>query len=621
MLNMEMCNTKYAEIVKSFSMAEDLMGKGDCDEAIAKLEVVANQILDEIFEIDEDYSKGNISDKVEFLFIKGIVQNEISEDPEMISFKELFFIANVIETMGFSDTGYEREISRCMSLVFKWILWFNKKYVDKEVDRVIYDSNFISKCSYDGNNFIVEYDMYEDPINKNKKNGDLIYKRYKGKLENGILSGKGRLDFYGKHCYRGDFKNGLIDGTGSLKNKYGARFEGKFKEGFLNGIVIISNKKGYCFANGEVSDRELSIDGENRKVQLLKGVINYSGDWTFKGYSILNYEKNILTLDNIDRFAVKEEDRAFTPIMGVLNYPTGDVFKGVFGINGYNVCWGELKECTGRTLRGYFKIKNNKYELVPLLKHKVLDIDGKIGVLGAKYFVLRDNDELLYCEDGIDIKGMLTGLCEFRDAKTNILKISGTMALGVRFGEWKEKGHKYYLIGPSKKEINCDDLYMDEIEMHNLMDENVESLLKSLQDKYDKIQYFSNLDSCMKSIVLSGIDEDRRVDYKNIMRKYLIDINECSVLNPQDEYDKLLISMNEGDVYEGGMYDYKLHGQGTVVKKDEWRIFGSWIEGLANGKFVFENLRENKSQKLYYIDGNRVSFFDYMLKCKKRKVG
>lgn len=139
--------------------------------------------------------------------------------------------------------------------------------------------------------------------------------RYTGPLEDGLMSGKGRLEWLNGDVYLGEFAAGVIQGQGELTLKSGEVYRGHFEQGVLNGKGQWQGSDGISYT-GEFKDDafhgegiyaspEGAYTGEFVEGQLT-GLGTYTGEdgnryagefeaWQFSGAGIWEDEQNRYT--------------------------------------------------------------------------------------------------------------------------------------------------------------------------------------------------------------------------------------------------------------------------------------------------------------------------------------
>jgi len=96
--------------------------------------------------------------------------------------------------------------------------------------------------------------------------------RYRGEIVDGLLQGKGRIDYPNGSHYRGAFKDGQWHGQGVWQGANGDRYEGQFKQGLFDGQGRFSYATGGVYEGrflrgslngaGRYSEPGLSYEGE-----------------------------------------------------------------------------------------------------------------------------------------------------------------------------------------------------------------------------------------------------------------------------------------------------------------------------------------------------------------------
>lgn len=96
--------------------------------------------------------------------------------------------------------------------------------------------------------------------------------RYRGDIVNGVLQGKGRIDYPNKSWYSGEFKNGQWDGQGEWHASNGDVYQGGFKEGLFDGQGSLTTSAGTYVGGYKLGRR----DGEGT---LKEHGISYRGEF------------------------------------------------------------------------------------------------------------------------------------------------------------------------------------------------------------------------------------------------------------------------------------------------------------------------------------------------------
>lgn len=149
--------------------------------------------------------------------------------------------------------------------------------------------------------------------------------RYYGPLVNGLLHGKGRLEYDDGSRYEGDFDKGYMSGKGKLEAVTGV-YVGEFKQGLFDGQGNLIDKRGNRY---DGSFRRGNFTGKGR-FKNINGDI-YEGDfvdWDFTGQGVAILA-NKSRLEGRFKNWVADGPGSYTD-------PSGNVFEG-------NFAGGELK--------------------------------------------------------------------------------------------------------------------------------------------------------------------------------------------------------------------------------------------------------------------------------------
>jgi hypothetical protein len=71
--------------------------------------------------------------------------------------------------------------------------------------------------------------------------------RYRGEVVDGLLQGKGRIDYKDGSSFVGTFKDGQFDGKGEWKNSSGETYSGEFAEGAFHGQGLLTYSDGSTY--------------------------------------------------------------------------------------------------------------------------------------------------------------------------------------------------------------------------------------------------------------------------------------------------------------------------------------------------------------------------------------
>lgn len=165
--------------------------------------------------------------------------------------------------------------------------------------------------------------------------------RYRGEVVNGLLQGKGRIDYPNGSGYAGEFKNGQWHGQGEWHGSNGEVYTGQFERGLFNGQgSLITHNSSYVgsFKNGR-------REGEGT---LKEGSMSYRGEFKNDEFSGLGH----LTLEDGSQYQglfakgkpngegrrSDASGNAFSGYFvegqlegnGVFNSPEGDQYVGAF---------------------------------------------------------------------------------------------------------------------------------------------------------------------------------------------------------------------------------------------------------------------------------------------------
>jgi hypothetical protein len=118
--------------------------------------------------------------------------------------------------------------------------------------------------------------------------------RYRGEIIDGLLQGKGRMDYSDGSYFQGQFKDGQFNGPGEWRSGRGERYRGEFQNGSFHGQGSLTYSDGSryvgSFANGtpngegHLSNSELHYRGEFSKGQYHGlGKLQWSNGASFQG--------------------------------------------------------------------------------------------------------------------------------------------------------------------------------------------------------------------------------------------------------------------------------------------------------------------------------------------------
>ncbi|UVE18458.1 peptidase C13 [Pseudomonas sp. LS44] len=166
--------------------------------------------------------------------------------------------------------------------------------------------------------------------------------RYRGEVIDGLLQGKGRLDYANGSWYEGQFKDGQLEGPGQWQGPNGERYVGDFHLGLFAGQGMLTYRNGTRY---EGDFKQAQMDGEGTLVQ---GSVRYHGEFKDDQYAGLGK----LELDDGSSF--EGQFVAGEPAgVGVRTDSDGSRFSGTFSggqLNGQ----GSYQNSDGDSYSGHF---------------------------------------------------------------------------------------------------------------------------------------------------------------------------------------------------------------------------------------------------------------------------
>jgi len=168
--------------------------------------------------------------------------------------------------------------------------------------------------------------------------------RYRGEVVEGLLQGKGRIDYPNGGWYEGAFKDGQMDGQGELQYSDGTHYIGQFKAGEFDGQGLITYTSGNSYEGGFKKGEMDGVgtlkekDGENYAGEFKNGL--YHGIGKLKRADGGSFEGHF----------IKGEPNG----VGTYTDDSGLQFSGTFK-NGELNGEGTFKEADGASYAGGFK--------------------------------------------------------------------------------------------------------------------------------------------------------------------------------------------------------------------------------------------------------------------------
>lgn len=189
--------------------------------------------------------------------------------------------------------------------------------------------------------------------------------RYRGEIVDGLLQGKGRIDYPNGSHYRGAFKDGQWHGQGVWQGANGDRYEGQFKQGLFDGQGRFSYATGGVYEGrflrgslngaGRYSEPGLSYEGEFENDL-------YHGIGTLQGPGGVTYEGAFVAGQPHGEGTRRDASGAFsgTFVNGRLNGEgqyrgnDGEHYLGRFQDDQFHG-QGRYEDATGQVWKGHFE--------------------------------------------------------------------------------------------------------------------------------------------------------------------------------------------------------------------------------------------------------------------------
>ncbi len=102
--------------------------------------------------------------------------------------------------------------------------------------------------------------------------------RYRGELHDGLLQGKGRIDYPNGAYYQGDFERGLFAGSGEWRGSKGEVYRGQFRQGLFDGRGSLQQ------ADGSVYDGQFQRGRMHGEGHLKLSSVEYRGQFRDNRY-------------------------------------------------------------------------------------------------------------------------------------------------------------------------------------------------------------------------------------------------------------------------------------------------------------------------------------------------